>query len=402
MKRKICIALMALIVGLQAWAGGGKLIILLENTDPINEWYSITESFDVSWDFHKSHWKDGRAVISAKHTPLGWCYLASKALPKTGQEANYLKTKDSIKKIKEWNKSGFYVSSVGCGQMDGLGRSYWQIIGTQVPGYTAQECKELGFKSIYKWAKPFMDQGYRITDIAPSTMKWFTVLSKGTDIDRQEWEQYPNYDTFIEGVNKHWNDGWSLQIAEVSPAGKYVGVYCTYADGHQPKQIVTVASTKEEAKSFINKNTSKEMHIVRLGGSYLPGLLCNYDSNAEKMNAIMGIVSGLTSSTAQLASDISNNRNRGNENATGGGFSDENIPSGLSQGEYQGIYDRFARNAESAVNSLTAASVSSSNYVTMKKQLREAQKQMRKTREEARRAGHNITQSKWETVTVKL
>ena len=119
------------------------------------------------------------------------------------------------------------------------------------------------------------------------------------------------------------------------------------------------------------------------------------------MNAIMGIVGGIVNSGAQLAADIKSHSNEG-ISSTNGGDGEEDIPSGLSQGEYQGIYDRFARNAESAVNSLTAGSVSGSQYTIMKKQLREAQRSMRKTREEARRAGHTITQSKWETATVNL
>lgn len=402
-KRILLTVFAAMSCAISAIAGGGKLTILMEEGPGTDQYYLISEDFNLSWTFHNTHWKAGRSIISARHTPLGWCYLAGKEDPRKGehQQAMYHKTKDLFKELEKWNKEGTYVTSVCFGQMDGMGRSYWQAIGSQNNGYTAQEYKELGFGKIKKWAEPYMAQGYRITDIAPSTTKWLTVLTKGTDIDRQEWAQYDNYDEFVAALKLHWDDGWLLQIAEVSPSGKYVAVYCTYTDGRSPRQFVTVASTKEEAKAFIGNHYGKGVCIKRLGGSYLPGLLCNYDSNAEKMNAIMGIVGGIVNSGAQLAADIQSHSNQG-ISSTAGGDGEENIPSGLSQGEYQGIYDRFARNAESAVNSLTAGSVSGSQYTIMKKQLREAQRSMRKTREEARRAGHTITQSKWETATVNL
>lgn len=403
MKRRFIGVGLLLLNAIVALAGGGKLVIVMEESGLSNQFFLITGSDEVSFDFHKAEWKKDNAVVSAKHTPLGWCLLSAANYPLgNDQRVCYKQTKEMFKAIQTNLAEGFYATSIGFGQMDGLGRSYWQIVTTKTARYTGQEVKETKFKGIEKWAKPYMDQGYRVTIMAPSTTKWVTVLTKGTDIDKQTWAQYNNYDEFVAGVQQHWDEGYSLQFAEVSPAGKYVGVFCTYADGRHPRQFVTVVSSKEEARNFINKHYGNGVGIVHFGGSYLPGLLCNYDSPQEKMNAVMGITGGLLSSTTQLAGQIQENRNK--PTASGGAVvtDGENVPSGLSQAEYQGIYDRFARNAESAFNSLTAASLSGSKYTAMKKSLRDAQKSMRKTREEARRAGHTLQQSKWETATVTL
>ena len=403
--KKFIISLFLILSTLTAIAGGGKLLILVEESNIHDGVYLFTETDEVSYDFHKRHWKNGRDVISAKNTPFGWCLYAGKNyLPDDAtQKANYDKTKNIQKWMNEMQKDSLFVTSLAFGQMDGMGRSYWQAIVSTKTGYTDQVYKEQGFKSITKWAMPYMEKGYRITDIAPSTTKWFVVLSEGTDINKQAWAQYDNYDEFVEGLNEYWSMGYSLQIAEVSPSGKYVGVFCTYNDGRTPKQIVTVVSTAQEANDFIQNKTGGGMHITRFGGSYLPGLLCNYDSAAEKANVLLGLTNGMLSSGAQLAAQINENKQKNTSvGVEGNGDGGDNIPQGLSAAEYQGIYDRYARNAESIVNSLTGASQSGSTYTTMKKQLRTAQKSMRKTREEARRAGHTITQSKWETANVSL
>ena len=84
---------------------------------------------------------------------------------------------------------------------------------------------------------------------------------------------------------------------------------------------------------------------------------------------------------------------------------------------YTSIYKRWERNAESCYNSLTSTGTrykdkdnnrkgsangtwGGANYTMMKSNLREAQREMRKVREEARRKGISISQSKWETATV--
>ena len=81
------------------------------------------------------------------------------------------------------------------------------------------------------------------------------------------------------------------------------------------------------------------------------------------------------------------------------------------------MYDRWARNAESNYNSLTLMGGKatakdgskhgssggfwgSSNYVQLKRGLREAQREMRNIRREASRKGITITESKWESASV--
>lgn len=91
--------------------------------------------------------------------------------------------------------------------------------------------------------------------------------------------------------------------------------------------------------------------------------------------------------------------------------------SGKSTTYYQSQYNRWANLARRHYNSLTTTGyraksknenrsggtltgMSSSNYTFQKKSLREAQREMRKIREEARKNGITIQQSTWETATV--
>lgn len=104
--------------------------------------------------------------------------------------------------------------------------------------------------------------------------------------------------------------------------------------------------------------------------------------------------------------------------ATGTGLYGENDKKGGGNAAfYNSNYQRWERRAESVYNSLTLlgtkvkdkngnrsgstnASWNSANYTSLKRNLREAQREMQKTRTEARRNGVTIQQSKWETATV--
>lgn len=94
------------------------------------------------------------------------------------------------------------------------------------------------------------------------------------------------------------------------------------------------------------------------------------------------------------------------------------VPSGKGGAYYQNQYKNWERRAEANYRSLTNLGISlknkrtnertgntgqgmnSGNYVLMKKNLREAQNQMRNIRQQASRDGVTIPQSTWETATV--
>ena len=77
-----------------------------------------------------------------------------------------------------------------------------------------------------------------------------------------------------------------------------------------------------------------------------------------------------------------------------------------SSTNYEAQYRQWEKRAESHYNSLTniglsaMGSMNGGNYVSMKKSLREAQKQMKSIRTKAAKDGVIIPQSKWETAKV--
>lgn len=93
----------------------------------------------------------------------------------------------------------------------------------------------------------------------------------------------------------------------------------------------------------------------------------------------------------------------------------------MSESYYRDMYARWTRVAQSAYSSLTAAGVkvrnkrtgkdkegsaagtwSPGHYTGMKQEMRKAQREMRKTRQEALRAGYNIQKSEYEDINVSF
>ncbi len=101
---------------------------------------------------------------------------------------------------------------------------------------------------------------------------------------------------------------------------------------------------------------------------------------------------------------------------TGNSSTSETMMSSSSSTNYEAQYQQWEKRAESHYNSLTniglsveskkaaagstMGSMNGGNYVSMKKSLREAQKQMKSIRTKAAKDGVIIPQSKWETATV--
>ncbi|MBO4945590.1 MAG: hypothetical protein J6C91_10100, partial [Muribaculaceae bacterium] len=136
------------------------------------------------------------------------------------------------------------------------------------------------------------------------------------------------------------------------------------------------------------------------------------EKKRRKMQTLMNGLSALSEGLAAIGQSA--------ESAGASYSGDEGgIPSattGMSESTYRDIYSRWERNAKSAYESLTMQGSRTSrggkatsgtangywrhHYSGLKRNLRTAQSEMRKTRQEARRAGFTINQSNYETVTV--
>lgn len=116
-------------------------------------------------------------------------------------------------------------------------------------------------------------------------------------------------------------------------------------------------------------------------------------ANAALSGFAEGYNSGMTNNSYGGASSFSDN-----SNST---YDDSKTASNKST-NYQSIYEMWERRAKSAYQSLDKQSMSPSNYTTRKKLLRNAQKEMRKTRQKARKDGVIIQESEWESKNVNL
>lgn len=127
--------------------------------------------------------------------------------------------------------------------------------------------------------------------------------------------------------------------------------------------------------------------------------------NWDKIMDGLSIAGTVLEGTTQVASAF-----------TGNSSTSETMMSSSSSTNYEAQYRQWEKRAESHYNSLTniglsveskkaaagstMGSMNGGNYVSMKKSLREAQKQMKSIRTRAAKDGVIIPQSKWETATV--
>ena len=94
-----------------------------------------------------------------------------------------------------------------------------------------------------------------------------------------------------------------------------------------------------------------------------------------------------------------------NQNYSSGSYGSSSYSSGSnssSGGNYETMYRKWEKQAQNAYNSLAGHSGGTVTYQKNKQLLRDAQNEMKKWREKARKAGIMIPQSEWETKTVSI
>lgn len=132
---------------------------------------------------------------------------------------------------------------------------------------------------------------------------------------------------------------------------------------------------------------------------------------------IIGTVAAVALTVVGITNAIENDMEFDGSSYSSGESYDSGSSSGGSGFDYQAAYDRWERVAKGHYESLTllggshtdksgnhsgsaGQGMSGSNYVSMKKNLRDAQREMKHLRMEASSKGIKIQQSKWETATV--
>lgn len=323
--RKILMLSIMLMSTLAMMAGGGKLVLVMEEGERPQQdfvWEIMTENPTPQI---KTVWANGKDMVRIKNTPNGWFMLYEDESSTSDQNSSYDKIKGIKQRTKEHNKAGRKLISIGFEGLDGLGRQYFHAIFSCNDWDNDQIIEMEKTGKLAELLAKYYDKGYRITQLAGTERKWAVVLTKGTDIDRQEIVTYTDYDTMMEGVKQHWDEGWSVNLAEINAEGKYAIAFVTYTDGRTPRQYISVCSKPEEADQFISTRKAEGFHISSVGGSYLSGLLCNYDSMAEKLNAIAGITGGLMKSlepiTNTASDEISGENGDGGAGSAGNGGS---------------------------------------------------------------------------------
>lgn len=188
--------------------------------------------------------------------------------------------------------------------------------------------------------------------------------------------------------------------------------YCLYKLGYldEAETAIEVALTREPDHTYaldLQESIRAEKRAIAESQNYYeaPSAPSVWDAILGWANAISGVAGNILQMTGSAGSGYSSDYSGGYESA-----------GSVGGGNYQAQYDNWARIAEKHYNSLTNLGYSSSgsggrrgnsgqgasggNYVRQKKALREAQREMRKIRQQARRAGVNIIESEYENASV--
>lgn len=138
----------------------------------------------------------------------------------------------------------------------------------------------------------------------------------------------------------------------------------------------------------------------------------------EKWNRalnIMGAVGNALTATGQSLGGVQSGNNYSTVSGSYASYSGSTNETSASGGNYQAIYDNWARRAEANYNSITntgidlkkdgkhagaAGSYSAGNYMRQKNAYLQAQREMRNIRRKAEQNGVKITPSQWETAPI--
>lgn len=230
---------------------------------------------------------------------------------------------------------------------------------------------------------------------------------------REEWDEastifeIPLRLTYKQPLGRHFSihagvgpyvsaiaDGWSSKRAHETKWSDFVHV------GLEPSVAINWACFSLGATYNIPcfykgyKDENKPVVIATLGirfkshvWKYVGATLLTIAS----VGAAAGYAWQAASSSSNSSSYSSSSYNSSNSYSSGSS----------SGGNYERMYHKWEKRAEAAYNSLNGHSGGSSTYQRNMQLLREAQKEMASYRQKAARAGISITQSYWETVTVK-
>ena len=144
----------------------------------------------------------------------------------------------------------------------------------------------------------------------------------------------------------------------------------------------------------------------------------SFDEDDNSSNGSEASIWDALGNFANALAQISGGYTGGGYQSSGfGSYGSYSSGSSTGGGNYESMYRNWERRAESNYNSLTKSgysstsksgkksgssggSISSGNYVQMKRSLREAQNEMRNIRRKAKNAGINIPKSQWEDASV--
>lgn len=281
-------------------AEGGNLVMLIEDSPYTDQYYKYSDGEKPPYEFLKNEWRQGRRILAAKFTPIGWFALTADNSGYGSQQYSYDTKAGIIDLIKEEAANGNFVSSIAFGTMNKWGKNQWFTVLSSGKGITAQTCNFLKQSKVIKWVQSQWSEGYKLTAMSGAAMEWAVVMSQGTDIDQQALEFYDGSSEMLNGVRKMWEQGYYIQFVECNPAGKYVGVFCTYKDGRKPKQYISVCKNIEQAKKQMAAHLNNGCAITQIGGSYIATLLCNYETEEERQVATRKLFGDLSNAVNEL------------------------------------------------------------------------------------------------------
>lgn len=264
------------------------------------------------------------------------------------------------------------------------------------------------------------------------------IFQNGHDnITLQYYSIFSDEQSFLFDVEEKQNNGYTVKFANkhynnYSHSTFYRIIYEKPKDGDIKHQSIALIRDAVSFANLLQEKVSQGYNLDMIWGGWdkrdyeaeaarSAELAASNTNNWEVLGglatSVAGLIAGPSNSNNVTSNTISSYNTNIQTNSSTGNSNSANS-SKLSESFYRDTYARWTKVAESAYKSLTvtgvrvkdkntgkdvngsAAGTWGSRFNGMKMELRKAQREMKKTREEALRAGYKISQSEYETINV--
>lgn len=411
------------------------MIVRMMDTDAVDlkcDYFPFPRDADMDRDFDEiiaEMMNQGRYIISITDTKYGTFVLNKQNTESIKQK--YVRGYISEKDLKNEFKKGFSLKYI-----NQTYHSYYTIF-EKNPKITKQELVSTSYKTHIKNKRIAKMNAKGLFAIG----EWYDkiIFQNGHDnIVAQMRNAFSEDQRFLSDVEEKQNEGWIVRFVSKNYVNYnhrytfYKVIYEKPKDGNIKHQNTALIKDADTFAKLLQKNPSQGYNLDMTWGGWdrhdyeaeaarSAELAASNTNNWEVLGGLMTSVAGLIagpSNSNNVTTNTFSSYNTNTQTNSSTGKSNGSSSSNLSESFYRDTYARWTKVAKSTYQSLTSTGVKviekntdkdvngsaagtwGAHFNGMKMGLRKAQREMKKIREEALRAGYIIEKSEYETINV--